>query len=334
MQQQFNPLMRHRRLRRHPGIRRLVSETQLTVSDLIATLFVVDGDTGSAVTSMPGVRRLTIDELLAEANELYSLGVLAVALFPVIDPSLKDAEGSHALDPDNLTCRAIRALKQELPELVIIADVALDPYTSHGHDGVLEPSGEHVDNDGTVNVLARLAAMLADAGCDVVAPSDMMDGRVAAIRQSLDTAGMSNTLILSYAAKFASSLYGPFRSAVGSSQAQATAPIDKRGYQIEPANRRQAIADALQDIVEGADILMVKPAGWYLDVLSELRDTCELPLAAYQISGEYAQIHAAAANGWIDLQAARDESLLAIKRAGADMILTYFAKDVARALQC
>ncbi len=332
MQEPIRPISRHRRLRQLPGVRNLVRETQISTHDLIAPLFVVDGNSGGPIESMPGIRRLSLDEMTAEAASLLQLEVPAVAVFPVIDPALKDADGSYAIDPQNLTCRAVGKLKSELPDLTVIADVALDPYTTHGHDGVLDASGEHVDNDRTVDALAKLAVLLASAGCDIVAPSDMMDGRVAAIRSSLDAAGLNNTLILSYAAKFASSLYGPFREAVGSSRKQESKPIDKRGYQIEPANGRQAIADALQDVSEGADILMVKPAGWYLDVLTELRAACDLPLAAYQISGEYAQIHAAAANGWIELQAARDESLTAIKRAGADMILTYFAKEVAQSI--
>mgnify|MGYP006277717419 CR=1 FL=1 len=325
---------RHRRLRSSAAIRGLVRETSLSSADLIAPLFVVD-DAGAAgaVDSMPGVQRFAVDGLLREVESLVGAGVQAVAVFPCIDPARKDERGSHALDADNLACTAVRALRREFPELAIVADVALDPYTSHGHDGVLEADGRDVDNDTTVGILAQMACHLAAAGTSIVAPSDMMDGRVAAIRDALDSQRLAHTAILSYAAKFASSLYGPFRDALGSARNPDAPPIDKRGYQIEPANRRQAVDDALQDIAEGADILMVKPAGWYLDVLAELRRDCRLPLAAYQISGEYAQIHAAAANGWITLADARDESLLAIKRAGADMILTYFAADAARALQ-
>jgi len=281
---------------------------------------------------MPGVSRFAVSGLVSECRSLERLGIRAVALFPCLDSKRKDATGSEALNPDTLILRAIRALKAALPELVIITDIALDPYTTHGHDGVLTPDGADVDNDATVQILAQMALLHAQAGTDLVAPSDMMDGRVRAIRSALDDAGHAQTGILAYAAKFASAYYGPFRDAVGSAGAARTRHLDKRTYQLNPANRREALFDALLDEEEGADVLMVKPAGPYLDVLHELRQKTLLPLAAYQVSGEYAQIHAAARLGWLDLESARDESLIAIKRAGADLILTYFAKAVAQAL--
>ncbi len=320
----------HRRLRRSERIRGMVRECELHPRHLIAPLFVMEGAAGheEPVASMPGIFRRSIPGLCEEAQRLASLGVGGIAVFPSLEPTLKDSQGSHALLPDNLVCRAIKALKNAAPDLPVVADVALDPFTSHGHDGILTPDGRDVDNARTVEALARMAVVLAEAGADIVAPSDMMDGRVAAIRSALDEAGHQETLIMSYAAKFSSALYGPFREAVGSSRPGA-APLDKRTYQIEPANARQALADALDDIPQGADILMVKPAGWYLDVLSGLRARCNLPLAAYQVSGEFAMIHAAARAGLVDLAAARDESLLAIRRAGADIILTYFASDLA-----
>lgn len=323
-------ITRHRKLRRHPGIRAMVRECDVLPRRLVAPLFVIEG-TGSReepVDSMPGVARMTIERLCDEARRLAELGVGGLALFPAIEPSLKDAKGTLALDPGNLTCRAISAVKKAAPHLPVIADVALDPFTTHGHDGILTADGSDVDNEPTVDALARMATVLAQAGADIVAPSDMMDGRVAAIRNALDDAHCSGTLILSYAAKFASALYGPFRDAVGSKKAGAP-PLDKLTYQVEPANVRQALDDALADISEGADMLMVKPAGWYLDVLGKLRDRCTLPLAAYQVSGEYAMVQAAARVGWLDLATARDESLLAITRSGADIILTYFAREFA-----
>jgi porphobilinogen synthase len=310
-----------------------VQETRLHPSDLIAPLFAKDGtDAPTPVGSMPGVFRLNLDDLQKEARALAALGVRGIALFPVTPAGLKDANGTEALNPDCLILRAVRAVKAAAPELVVFTDLALDPYTTHGHDGVLDAAGGDVDNDATVGILARMAVLHARAGTDFVAPSDMMDGRVAAIRRALDGAGHGLTGILAYSAKFASAYYGPFRDAVGSSQAAGTRALDKRTYQLNPANPREAIADALLDEAEGADALMVKPAGPYLDIIAELRRRTLLPLAAYQVSGEYAQIHAAAERGWLDLVRCRDESLLAIKRAGADWILTYFAKDVAAAL--
>jgi porphobilinogen synthase len=325
---------RPRRLRQSAAIRSLASETVIQAADLIAPLFVVDGAAApEAVGSMPGVLRFNIKDLVAEASRLFSLGVPAVALFPCLDKSLKDADGSHALDQDGLTLRTVRALKEALPELTVITDVALDPYTSHGHDGILTAEGTDVDNDSTVEVLCGMAVLQAEAGVDFVAPSDMMDGRVGAIREALDSAGFQKTGILAYSAKFASAFYGPFRDAVGSAKAAGTAAIDKRTYQLSPGNRREALTEVSLDEAEGADIVMVKPAGPYLDIIREVRDLTRLPIAAYQVSGEYAQIHAAAQAGWLDLEKCRDESLLAIKRAGADMVLTYFAGDMAAALQ-
>jgi len=254
-------------------------------------------------------------------------------LFPCLDASLKDATGTGALDPEGLVLRAVRAVKKSVPEIVVMTDVALDPYTTHGHDGILTADGGDVANDATVAVLCQMAVLQAGAGVDFVAPSDMMDGRVGAIRTALDAAGFINTGILAYAAKFASAYYGPFRDAVGSAKAAGTKGIDKRTYQLTPGNRREALTEVQLDEAEGADIVMVKPAGPYLDIIRDVREATRLPVAAYQVSGEYAQIHAAAQAGWLDLEKCRDESLLAIKRAGADMILTYFARALAEALR-
>ena len=328
-----SPLLRRpRRLRRTPAIRALVEETRVGPADLIAPLFVREGGRDpEPVGSMPGIVRWPLERLIQEARELASLGIPGVALFPVTDPSLKDPRGTAALDPEGLVPRTVRALKVAVPELLVFTDLALDPFTSHGHDGILTADGADVDNDPTVAVLAQMAVLHAAAGADFVAPSDMMDGRVRAVRTALDAAGFHGTGILAYAAKFASAYYGPFRDAVGSASAAGTRSLDKRTYQLNPANRREAVEDALLDEAEGADLLMVKPAGPYLDVLAELRRATRLPLAAYQVSGEYAQLQAAARLGWLDLAKTRDESLLAIKRAGADVILTYFARDVAEA---
>lgn len=323
---------RPRRLRRTPAIRALVAETHVTVGDLIAPLFVIDGDGApEAVESMPGVHRLNVDDLVREAVALAAMGIPAIALFPCLDASLKDARGSGALDPEGLALRAVRAVKHAVPEIVVITDVALDPYTTHGHDGILTADGRDVANDETVGVLCQMAVLQAAAGVDFVAPSDMMDGRVGGIRRALDAAGYPLTGILAYSAKFASAYYGPFRDAVGSAKAAGTALLDKKTYQLSPGNRREALTEVQLDEAEGADIVMVKPAGPYLDIIREVRQSTRLPIAAYQVSGEYAQIHAAAQAGWLDLEKCRDESLLAIKRSGADMILTYFARSVAEA---
>ena len=324
---------RPRRLRRHAATLAMTQETWLRKEDLIAPLFVIDGDVPKEpVDRMPGVFRRNITDLVQECRELESLGIRAIALFPSIDPSLKDEVGSEAGNPDNLALRAVRAIKESVPELMVVADVALDPFTSHGHDGVLNQAGDYVLNDETVERLCRMAVLQAEAGVDIVAPSDMMDGRVGAFRRSLDGSGYIDTSIMAYSAKFASAYYGPFREAVGSASAAGTKLLDKKTYQLNPANRREALADALLDEEEGADYLMVKPAGPYLDIIRETRDATALPVAAYQVSGEYVQIHAAAKMGWLDYEKSRDESLVSIKRAGADLLLTYFAREVAEQL--
>lgn len=306
----------------------------LRPEDFIAPLFVVDGKAPpDEIKSMPGVFRLNLTDLVRECRALRKAGVPAVALFPKLEPRLKDEEGTEALNEDALVLRAVRAVKKAIPELTILTDVALDPYTTHGHDGVLTAGGDDVDNDRTVGILSQMAVLQARAGVDLVAPSDMMDGRVGAIRRALDAAGYSGTGIMAYSAKFNSGYYGPFRDAVGSAQAAGTRLLSKATYQLNPANRREAISEALLDEAEGADIVMVKPAGMYLDIIRDIREATRKPVAAYQISGEYAQIHAAARLGWLDLARCRHESLLAIKRAGADMILTYFAREMAEALR-
>lgn len=322
--------VRPRRLRRSPAVRALVQETQVTPDDLIMPLF-VQAHTGDPepITAMPGQYRYNLDQLVAIAEQLHLLGIRAVALFPVVPPELKTPDGAAALRDDALVLQAVRKLTAAVPDLVVITDIALDPYTSHGHDGILTGDGRDVDNDRTVNRLADMAVLHASAGADWVAPSDMMDGRVAAIRAALDSTGHARTAILAYAAKFASAFYGPFREAVGSAQAAGTTGLDKRTYQINPANAREALRETRLDEQEGADLLMVKPAGPYLDVITRLRADTVLPVAAYQVSGEYAQIMAAAGHGWLDGTGARDEALLAIKRAGADLILTYFARAYA-----
>ena len=321
---------RPRRLRRNASVRALVQETRVTTDDFIYPLFVREGEGASEpVPSMPGVERHTIEGLVAECRAAAALGIKAVALFPVTLVELKNERGTEALNPDCLVLRAVKAVKAAVPDLVVITDVALDPYTTTGHDGVLNAAGNDVDNDATVEILAKMAVVQADAGVDWVAPSDMMDGRVGAIRSALDAAGHTHVAILAYSAKYASAFYGPFRDAVGSQQAAGKSYLDKKTYQLNPANPRESMMEAALDIDEGADVLMVKPAGAYLDILCQLRQLTDLPLAAYQVSGEYAQIHAVAEKGWLDYAATRDESLLAIKRAGASLILTYFAKEIA-----
>lgn len=325
---------RPRRLRRTASLRALVEETVLRPADFIAPLFVVEGKPApEEIASMPGVFRLSIADLVKECRALAKLGVPAVALFPKLDPSLKDDLGTQALNPDTLVLRAVRAVKKAVPGLTVITDVALDPYTSHGHDGVLTTARDDVDNDRTVAILAQMALLQAQAGVDLVAPSDMMDGRVGAIRRALDAAGFSGVGIMAYSVKFNSAYYGPFRDAVGSAKAAGTNLLSKATYQMNPANRREALVEAALDVGEGADIIMVKPAGAYLDIIREVRNATKKPIAAYQVSGEYAQLQAAAKLGWLDLPRTRHESLLAIKRAGADMILTYFAKDMATVLR-
>jgi porphobilinogen synthase len=324
---------RPRRLRRTASLRALVEGTVLRPQNFIAPLFVVDGKgRPEPIASMPGVFRRSIADLVKECRALAKLGVPAVALFPKLEARLKDTEGSAALREDALVLRAVRAVKKAVPGLTVMTDIALDPYTTHGHDGVLTTDGRDVDNDRTVEILVKMAVLHARAGVDFVAPSDMMDGRVGAIRRALDAAGCTQTGIMAYSAKFASAYYGPFREAVGSAKAAGTASLDKRTYQLNPANRRESFTEVALDAAEGADIVMVKPAGPYLDIIRDVRQRTNKPVAAYQVSGEYSQIHAAAQRGWLNLEACRNESLLAIKRAGADMILTYFAKDMAAAL--
>ncbi|MFL2825792.1 MAG: porphobilinogen synthase [Opitutales bacterium] len=330
---QLDLVHRPRRLRQTQSLRDLVEETDLKVSKLIQPLFVIEGDsTREPVASMPGIERLSIDLLIKECESLIELGIGGVALFPKIDTALKCNMGREALNPSSLIYRAIKALRERFPELTIIADLALDPYTIDGHDGIVEIGSQSPLNDVTVDILAEMAVLAADAGATMVAPSDMMDGRVGVIRKTLDANAFESVLILSYAAKYASAFYGPFRDAVGSVSLEEGAKIDKRSYQLNPANRREALLETNLDELEGADILMVKPAGPYLDIIREVRDSTILPIAAYQVSGEYAQIMAASEKGWLDLKACRDESLLAIRRAGADMILTYFAKAYAQEL--
>ena len=320
-------LRRMRRNRATPSVRALMRETVLRVEDLIQPLFVRAGEGDpEPVASMPGVVRHTVSSLAEECRKVADLGIPAVALFPKIDSSLKDPVGTHATESGNVLYAAIREVKKAVPDLTLIVDVALDPYTDHGHDGIPDGKGS-VGNDATVEALCRLAVSQAEAGADIVAPSDMMDGRVAAIRKALDAGGFLDTAILAYSAKYASAYYGPFRDAVGSGK--VSAPLDKRTYQMDPANVREALLEVELDEREGADLVMVKPAGPYLDVIRAVREKTVLPLAAYQVSGEYAQIHAAARLGWLDYASTRDEALLAIKRAGADMILTYFASEVA-----
>ncbi len=309
----------------------MVAETTVRTDDLIAPLFVRDGGGEPvAVESMPGVVRHTVETLSETCRQLQDLGIPAIALFPCLTSDLKDDQGSRALDENGLILRAVRSVRQACPELVVITDIALDPYTTHGHDGLLTDDRSDVDNDRTVEVLTRMAVLHANNGVTLVAPSDMMDGRIGAIRTALDDSGHDGTGILAYSAKYASAYYGPFRDAVGSVRSGDGPYLDKATYQLSPANRRDARKEVDLDEAEGADIVMVKPAGPYLDIIRELRDRTDLPVAAYQVSGEYAQIHAASRLGWLDYESCRDESLLAIKRAGADLILTYFAEEVAR----
>ena len=319
---------RPRRNRKADWARRMVRENVLTTADLIWPLFIVEG-TGVRidVASMPGVQRLSVDGIVAEAERAAALGIPALALFPFTERDLRDPSGSEALNPDNLVCRACRAIKAAVPGIGIVTDVALDPYTSHGHDGLLH--GDLILNDETVEVLVRQALNQAEAGADIIAPSDMMDGRVGAIRSGLDGAGFADVQIMAYAAKYASAFYGPFRDAVGTS---ATLKGDKRTYQMDPANGDEAMREVALDLDEGADMVMVKPGMPYLDIVRRVKETFAVPTFAYQVTGEFAMIHAAARNGWLDGDRAMMESLLAFKRAGADGVLTYFAPVVAEAL--
>ena len=323
------PRTRMRRMRRDPWSRRLARESTLTASDLIWPVFVQEGVMQETpVLSMPGVSRLSIDRLVPAAREAMELGVPAIAIFPVIDAALKSEDGHLATDPDNLVCRAVRSVKEACPGLGVVCDVALDPFTTHGQDGLVRDG--YVVNDETVAVLCEQAIVQARAGCDVIAPSDMMDGRIGAVREALDRAGMPQVRVLSYAAKYASAFYGPFREAVGSKGNLGSG--DKRTYQMDPANLDEALREVALDLEEGADMVMVKPGMPYLDVIRRVKDTFGVPTFAYQVSGEYAMIRAAAQNGWLDWEKSIVESLFSFKRAGADAILTYAAVEVARLL--
>jgi porphobilinogen synthase len=320
---------RPRRNRKAEWSRRLTRENSVTTDDLIWPIFLIEGtQRREPVAAMPGVDRLSVDLAVAAAKEAVQLGIPALALFPYTEPELRDPQGSEALNPHNLVCRACEAIKREAPQLGLITDVALDPYTSHGHDGVMR--GEEILNDETVAILVEQALNQARAGADVIAPSDMMDGRVAAIRAGLDAKGFESVQIMAYAAKYASAFYGPFRDAIGT---KAVLVGDKRTYQMDPANSDEALVEVATDIDEGADMVMVKPGMPYLDIIRRVRDNFNVPVFAYQVSGEYAMIMAAANNGWIDGEKAMHESLLAFKRAGAYGILTYFAPRVAKKLK-
>ncbi len=316
---------RPRRNRVNASIRKLVKETHLSAEDLIMPLFVMEGKNQKvAIKSMPGQYRLSIDKLVELAREGFDYGVPAVALFPVIDDRQKDRYARESVNADGLLQRTIRELKDRLPDLAVITDVAMDPYSTDGHDGLVHDG--QIINDATLDILAAMAVAQADAGADIVAPSDMMDGRIGYIREVLDQNGFENTGILSYAVKYASAFYGPFREALDSAPRSG----DKKTYQMDPANRREAIREVILDVQQGADMVMVKPGMPYLDVISDVRKKVQVPVAAYQVSGEYAMIKAAAQNGWIDEKKVMQESLLAIKRAGADMILTYYAVEAAK----
>ena len=318
-------------MRRDAYTRALVRESHLAPSDLIFPVFVLDGHGRSEdVASMPGVQRLSLDRLLPLAEQCVALGVPVMALFPVLDMSLKTPDGREALNPEGLVPRAVRELKRRFPELGLLADVALDPFTSHGQDGLIDDSG-YILNDETVAVLVQQARVQAEAGDDIVAPSDMMDGRIGAIRAALESSGAIHTKIMAYSAKYASAFYGPFRDAVGSGKNLGKS--DKTGYQMDPANSDEALREVALDIAEGADMVMVKPGMPYLDIVRRVKDAFRMPTFAYQVSGEYSMLKAAAANGWLDHDAVMMESLLAFKRAGADGVLTYFALDAARALR-
>ena len=322
---------RPRRLRRDSFTRNLVREHALTANDLIYPVFVLDGQgQRQAIASMPGVDRLSLDLLLPVAEECVKLGIPVMALFPVIDPSLKTEDGREALNPDGLVPRVVRALKKNFPTLGVMTDVALDPFTSHGQDGLLDSEG-YILNDETLEVLVQQALTQAEAGVDIVAPSDMMDGRIGAVRSALESQGMVHTRIMVYSAKYASAFYGPFRDAVGSSGTLGKA--DKKTYQMDPGNSNEALREVAMDIAEGADMVMVKPGMPYLDIVRRVKDEFQVPTFAYQVSGEYAMLKAAALQGWLDGDAVMLESLLAFKRAGADGVLTYFAVEAARKLQ-
>lgn len=323
------PNSRLRRTRREAWCRDLVAETHLSIKDLILPLFIRDAETPREISAMPGIFRYSLEELILVCKKAQSLGIRAVILFPYTEQGLKCEEGREAWNFNNLTCQAVRLLKDSLPELGVMVDVALDPYTSHGHDGIVRDG--HVANDETLEVLKKMSLALAQAGVDVVAPSDMMDGRVGAIRKVLDQEGYQHVRILAYSAKYASAFYGPFREALGSLSALGNA--DKKTYQMDPANAREALREGAQDLFEGADMLMVKPGLPYLDIIYRIKEALPLPLFAYQVSGEYSMLKAAAEKGWIDYEAALMESLIGFKRAGASCVLTYAALEVAEILQ-
>jgi porphobilinogen synthase len=329
----FDLQERPRRLRSSPAMRRMVTETRLSVDQLVMPLFVCEGeDVSDQIESMPGQARLSIDRLIERATLAHQLGIPAVALFPAVPEPLKNVSASEALNPEGLGPRAVRALKRQLPELLVISDVALDPFSAHGHDGIVRDG--RVQNDETLGILADMALVYAEAGADIIAPSDMMDGRVGAIRKTLDASGHHDTAIMAYTAKYASAFYGPFRDALDSAPRPGDdVPSDKRTYQMDPANAREALREAELDVAEGADFIMVKPAVGYLDIVRRLAEWSPVPVAAYHVSGEYAMIKAASARGWLDEKAAVLETLISIRRAGADIILTYFAMDVARWLR-
>jgi porphobilinogen synthase len=323
------PQTRMRRLRRHDWTRRLVAENTLTPADLIWPVFIIEGErTREPISSMPGVERLSLDLLVEAAREAAALGIPAIALFPRIDPSLKTEDGREATHANNLVCRAVRALKKNVPEMGVLCDVALDPFTSHGHDGVLKDGNVH--NDETIAMLVKQALVQVEAGCDIIAPSDMMDGRVGAIRAALEKAGHPDILIMAYAAKYASAFYGPFREALGSAKALTG---DKRTYQMDPANGDEALREVALDIAEGADMVMVKPGMPYLDIVRRVKERFGVPTFAYQVSGEYAMLAAAMEKGWLDRDRAMLEALVAFKRAGCSGILTYFAVEAAKLLR-
>lgn len=321
---------RPRRLRKSNSILSLCEETRVLPSDLILPVFLKEGKNGAdKIPSMPDVYRHTIDSLLKLCDKMLKSGVSAIAPFPLVDRSKKSLRADEAVNPKSLANRAIAAVKKRFPEMTVVADIALDPYTSHGHDGILDGSGTWIVNDETVEILAGMSLVAAQSGADFVAPSDMMDGRIGAIRSVLDDCDFQDTAIMAYSAKYASAFYGPFRDAIGSSpkvQGKTRKYLDKKGYQLNPANTREALKEAALDEEEGADVIMVKPAGHYLDIVAKIKERTTLPIAAYQVSGEYSMIMAAAQNGWLDADRTIMESLTSIKRAGADMILTYFAE--------
>jgi len=328
-------IRRLRRLRATSAIRDLLQQNHLRAEQLVFPLFVHEKEHSEAIPQLPGHKRLSLTDAITLAKECLELGIKAFAIFPVVPSAKKDERGSYALQPKAMIYNVLSTFRAQLPQAVLIADVALDPYTTHGHDGIWNPQLNDVDNDATVEVLQNMAVLLAKAGAHFVAPSDMMDGRIMAIRTALDQASLQHTGIISYAAKFASCYYGPFRHAIGAGTPdcpQHTASIDKRTYQLNPANCREAVLECLEDAAEGADVLLVKPAGHYLDIIYQVKQRTLLPVAAYQVSAEFAAICSAAEKGWLDKNLAAVETLLSIRRAGADMIFTYFAKDVAKLL--